>query len=220
MMPRTTMLMAVAAGCAISAMIGVACERPAHAQTTPTPASAIPVTAGGVPMVGPMLGPPRVTWLFSQGDANGQNGDSRVPQFVLDPIRLGLFAEAVPVGRADRGCIDSNEATGGATASGGGFAMQHATAFQLVPKLTLVGFGRGGCAFDGAVGGALVYATPIAKNIWFVASAGYLLLPHAGPGGTSTTRSQVRADIMFARPKGHSYSVGVSNRGVSFGGTL
>lgn len=171
-------------------------------------------------MVGPMLGPPRVTWLSSPGDANGTAGDTQVPQFVLDPIRLGLFADAVPQGRADPGCRDENEATGSATASSGGFAMQHAAALQLVPRLTLAGFARGGCGIDAGVGGALVYATPIRKNVWFVASAGIMTLPHAGAAGAPVTRTQVRADVVFARPRGRSYSVGITPKGLTFGGVL
>ena len=193
---------------------------PADGQTTPTPASAIPVTSSGVPIVGPLLGPPRVTYLFGQGDANGAAGDSHVPSFVLDPIRLGLLAGAVPFGAADPACGGSIEATGTATAASGGFAMQHAAALQLVPRLTLAGFTRGGCSIDAAMGGALVYAAPIRKDIWFVASAGILKLPHAGPVGTSVTTSQFRADLVFARPAGRSLAVGLSNRGISFGGTL
>jgi len=204
-----------AAACAVLGAAGGA-----QAQTTPTPASAIPVTAAGIPIVGPMLGPPRVTWLFSQGDANGTAGDSHVPQFVLDPIRLGLLGDAVPQGQGDLGCRDANEATGSATASNGGFAMQHAAAFQLVPRLTLAGFARGGCAFDTGIGASVVYATPIRKDIWFAASAGILNLPHAGPGGTTVIRTQLRADVIFARPQGRSYAVGVSTKGLTFGGVL
>jgi hypothetical protein len=191
----------------------------ARAQTIPTPASAIPVTSAGVPIVGPMLGPPTVHWLSSQGDQSGPAGDTHVPSFVLDPIRLGLFGEAVPVGAADPGCKSSREAeTGSATAASPGFPMQHVAAVQLVPHLTLTGFARGGCAIDAGMGGALVYAAPVHKNVWFVMSTGILKVPHSGDIGTSTTHMQLRTDVVFARPAGRAYSVGISNRGVSVGG--
>jgi hypothetical protein len=199
---------------------------PARAQTTPTPASAIPVTAGGVPMVGPMLGPPRVTWLFTQGDANGGRGDTLGPSSIIfEPIRLALLGSSVPAGGADPGCRESVESTGTATAGVNGFAMQHAAAIQLVPKLVLVGFSRGGCQLDAGMGGALVYATPIRKDISFVMSAGIFVLPHPRMGGEATSTGQIRMDVVFARPKGRSYSVGVGMRGngvstVTFGGTL
>jgi hypothetical protein len=172
----------------------------------------------------PVVGPPRVTSLVAalglSGDANGTWGSPTTPSFALEPIRLALMGASVPTGRFEPGCSDHVESTGAATAGVPGFAMQHATALQLVPKLTLFGFSRGGCAIDGAVGGAIVYATLLRKDIWLVASAGVLHLPHAGPGGASITRADVRADIMFARPRGHSYTVGVGTRGVTFGGTL
>jgi hypothetical protein len=179
---------------------------PAHAQSTP--------------MVGPTLGPPRVTWLFGQGDANGGRGDTLGPgSIIFEPIRLSLLALAPPVGAADPACAGSVESTGTATAGVPGFAMQHAAAVQMIPKLTLYGFSRGGCQLDAAAGGALVYATPIRKDIWFVASAGILHLPHAAAGRPVTT-GQARMDLLFARPKGHSYSVGIGTRGITFGGTL
>lgn len=194
---------------------------PAGAQSSPTPASAVPVTSSGVPMVGPLLGPPRVTWIFTPGDANGGRGDTLGPgSIIFEPIRLSLLGSAVPVGAADPACRESVESTGAATAGVPGFAMQHGAALQLIPKLTLFGFARGGCPLDAGAGAALVYATPIRKDIWFVASAGILHLPHAGPGGAPVTTGQARMDLVFARPKGHSYAVGIGTRGISFGGTL
>ena len=90
---------------------------------------------------------------------------------------------------------------------------------QLVPRLTLIGFGRGGRACDAAVGGALVYATPIRKDIWLVASAGILHLPQA-LAGTPRATGQARVDLVFAQPKGRSLAVGIGTRGLTFGGTL
>lgn len=182
----------------------------ARAQPSPTPTSAFT-----------MLGPPHVTWIFAQGDANGARGDTLGPSSIIfEPIRLALQGSSVPGGHADPGCRDNNESTGSATASGPGYPMQHAAALQLVPKLTLVGFSRGGCQLDAGIGGALVYATPIRKDIWFVASAGIFHLPHAGPGGAPATKLDARVDLVLARPQGRSYAVGVGTRGVTFGGTL
>ena len=70
-----------------------------------------------------------------------------------------------------------------------------------MPRLTLIGFGRGGRACDAAVGGAIVYATPIRKDIWLVASAGILYLPQA-LAGTPRATGQARVDLVFAQPKG------------------
>jgi hypothetical protein len=212
---KTAIAIAVAGALSIAAT-------PSRAQTIPTPASAVPVTAAGVPMMGPLVGPPTVTWLFTQGDANGGRGDTLGPgSIIFEPIRLALLGSAVPGAAGDPECRDSGaESAGTATAGVPRFASQHAAAFQLVPKLTLLGFSRGGCQRDAAAGGALVYATPIRKDIWFVASAGILHLPHAGAGGAPVTNGQARMDLMFARPKGRSYAVGIGTRGVTFGGTL
>jgi hypothetical protein len=195
---------------------------PARAQTIPTPASAVPVTSAGVPMMGPLVGPPKVTWIFTQGDANGGRGDTLGPgSIIFEPIRLALLGAAVPGGAGDPECRDNGvESAGTATAGVPGFPAQHAAALQLIPKLTLFGFSRGGCQRDAGAGGALVYATPIRKDIWFVASAGILHLPHAGPGGAPVTKGHARMDLLFARPKGHSYAVGIGTRGVTLGGSL
>ena len=213
-------VIAVIVAVAVAGAVGTAAA-PARAQSSSTPASAVPLTSSGLPMVGPLLGPPRVTWMFTQGDANGGRGDTLGPSSIIfEPIRLALLGSAVPVGAADPGCRESVESTGAATAGVPGFAMQHAAAVRLIPKLTLFGFARGGCPLDAGAGAALVYSTPIRKDIWFVASAGILHLPHAGPGGAPVTTGQARMDLVFARPKGHSYSVGIGTRGISFGGTL
>jgi hypothetical protein len=199
--------------------------RAARAQSTPTPASAVPVTPAGVPMVGPMLGPPRVTWLFTQGDANGGRGDALgAGSLLFEPIRLQMLGSAGPSGGGDPACRDNTvESTGTATAGVPGFAMQHAAALQLVPKLTLFGFSRGGCP-NTAAGGAVVFAQPIRKDVSFVAGAGILHLPHPGLGAPAVTSGQAHMDLVLARPQGRSYSVGVGVRsGVTsllFGGTL
>jgi hypothetical protein len=205
MIPRA--LGSLAAGAVVfGAIIGA--SGPARAQVV------------ALPVVTPLVGPPQVAWLGPAGDASGASGSALTPSFVLEPLRMALTGTAVPTGRFEPGCGEHVEATGTATAGVPGFAMQHATSLQLVPKLTLFGFSRGGCAIDAGVGGGVAYATLLRKDIWLVASAGILHLPHAGPGGASITRFDVRADVVFARPKGRSYTVGVGTRGVTFGGTL
>src|SRR4051794_25453721 len=99
---------------AVAAVLAISIAAPAAAQSTPTPASAVPVTPAGVPMVGPMLGPPRVTWVFTQGDANGGRGDTLGPgSIIFEPIRLSLLGSAVPAHSGDPGCKDDGvEATG------------------------------------------------------------------------------------------------------------
>lgn len=220
-----TVILAAAASCALLVV-----AKPARAQSTftPTPASAVPLTTSGVPIVGPMLGPPVVTWLFTQGDANGASrGDALgASSIIFEPIRLALLGSSVPAGAAEPHCRDSVESTGGASAGSPGFAMQHAAGLRvpLIPRLTLIGFSRGGCTFDAGVGGALVYATPITKDISLVLSAGIYHVPQGAAVGAVTKTSEVRMDVVFAKPKGRSYSVGVGTgpgiTRVTFGGTL
>jgi hypothetical protein len=143
-----------------------------------------------------------------------------VPAVVLDAIRMSLFGAVVPHHANDAACGDSLESTGIVTAGTSGLALQRVSSIQLIPRLTLSGFARGGCAVDSGIGGALVYATPLAKNIFLVGSAGFIRLPHAAPGGKGVTRGDVRLDVVFARPSGRSYAVGVGARGITFGGTL
>ena len=168
-----------------------------------------------------VLGPPRINWLFTRGDAPGDHADALGSRSIIfEPIRLSLMGMAVPAGGpgAD-GCGEAPESTGAATAGTPGFAAQYTAAVKLVPRLTLVGFGRGGRACDAAAGAALVYATPIRKDVWLVASAGILIVPQAR-AGTPPSTGQARVDLVFARPRGRSLAVGVGSRGFTFGGTL
>lgn len=192
-------------------LLALAAAAPAEAQQ-----AADPVTPPAM-----VLGPPRVNWLFSRGDAPGDRADALGSRSIIfEPIRLSLMSMAVPAGGPDAsGCGEAPESAGTATAGASGFAAQYTAAVQLVPRLTLVGFGRGGRPCDAASGGALVYATPIRKDVWLVASAGILHLPQA-LAGTPRTTGQVRVDLVFAQPKGRSLAVGVGTRGFTFGGTL
>jgi len=192
-------------------LLALAAAAPAEAQQTTGP-----VTPPAM-----VLGPPRINWLFSRGDASGDHADALGSRSIIfEPIRLALMSMAVPGGGPDvAGCGEAPESAGTVTAGSTGFAAQYTAAVQLVPRLTLVGFGRGGRPCDAAGGGALVYATPIRKDVWLVASAGILILPQA-LAGTPKSTGQARVDLVFAQPKGRSLAVGVGSRGFTFGGTL
>ena len=195
----------------IAGLLALSAAAPAEAQQA-TP----PLTPPAM-----VLGPPRVDWLFSRGDAPGDRADALGSRSIIfEPIRLSLMSMAVPAGGPDAsGCGEAPESVGTVTAGAPGFAAQYTAAVQLVPRLTLVGFGRGGRACDAAAGAALVYATPIRKDVWLVASAGILHLPQA-LAGTPKATGQARVDLVFARPKGRSLAVGIGTRGFTFGGTL
>ena len=163
------------------------------------PALALILFGQGVPIVTPLVGPPKVTWLGPPGDANGSGY-----QASLEPLRLGLFDEAPLTG--DPSCRLGPAPT------------YYATTLRLVPQLTLAGFSRASCAMDGAVGGGLVYTVPLRKNIDLNLSAGAILAPHAGPNGTSISTTHVRADIVFKRDEGRAWYIGLRKRGIAFGG--
>lgn len=190
------------------------------AQGVPSPASSNPFSSSGAPTVGSVLGPPRVTWLFGQGDANGNARDGDGGSVLFEPIRLSLLGSTFPTGRYEPGCNEHTESTGAATAGVPGFASQYATGLRLAPRLTLFGFGQGGCSVDAKMGGALVYVVPLRPNISLVLSAGAMVVPNGGPGGRSVVRTDLRGDVVFKRSGGRSYSVGLGTGGLTFGGVL
>jgi hypothetical protein len=49
---------------------------------------------------------------------------------------------------------------------------------------------------------------------------GVLHLPHAGPKASSVTNVDARVDVVFRRPSGHTYVVGIGVQGIELGGTL
>ena len=109
-----------------------------------------------------------------------------------------------------------------------GFPYQGAAASHLAfghslnaPRLTLFGSSRGGCAYDQAVGGGVSLTIPLKQDVFFAWSGGAIYLPaYRGPEGK--TETAVRADVVFQRPGGRAYTVGVSMQAgvprVSFGG--
>ncbi|MBX3187149.1 MAG: hypothetical protein KF819_09045 [Labilithrix sp.] len=179
---------------------------------------AAPARAQALPMVGPVYGPPRVSWIGPPGDASGTPGATEA---ILEPIRVGLVSMTRPIVR-EPGC-DAVESAGSATATSAGHARQYASAIQLVPRLTLFGFSRAGCPLESSIGAAAVYAVPVRRDIFLTGSAGLLYLPHNGPGGSGVRRMQLRGDVVFTRPGGRSISVGVGFSGptmLTLGGLL
>lgn len=168
------------------------------------------VAMQAVPIVNPLVGPPKVQWLVQpRGDLPGPSPDA-----ATEALRLGLFGDAPPTG--DPSCSP----VGAATAATPGFAPTITTSIRLVPRLTLVGFGRGGCVLDGASAGGLVYMMPIKRNIDLALSAGMVYAPHAGPNGTAIRRKQLRADFVFKRKDGGAFTLGIGTRGITVGGLL
>lgn len=147
------------------------------------------------------------------------------PTILFEPLRLGLMSEVAPLSSTEAGCRDRVEMTGSLTASSAGTPMQFTRAVPLpfTPRLTLVGFSRAGCPVESAIGGGLMYVVPLRPSVFFVASAGILLQPAYGARAL-TVIPQARADVVFDRGEGRSWSIGVkTNRGaaspsLTFGG--
>jgi hypothetical protein len=163
------------------------------------------------PIVGPIVGPPTVTWLgiTGGGDSSRSDGSGSGASSTLEPIRLGLMADA-PAGGATAGPCESNDARSFESTTSPTTPFQSAYGVRLVPRLTLFAFSRGGCAFDGTAGGALVFVQPLAPKVSLVLSAGAIYLPHYGPGGSHVMAPQARADVVFQRPEGRTLSVGIA----------
>jgi hypothetical protein len=133
----------------------------------------------------------------------------------MAPLRMGLVSDVWPMAHAFPGCSDGADA---AASTRSGFMVERAAAMRIVPRLTLVGFSRTGCAMDAAVGGGLVYARPLTKTTWLVASGGGVLLPHGSPTTQALPRVDLRADVVIKGEADRTWSVGVGLRGVRFGG--
>jgi hypothetical protein len=186
---------------------------PAFAQALP-PTSAVTAVPG----------PPPVRWFdpFHVGDALGSPGDDRSMSYdaIFEPLRLSLLGPHVPGPSLSGPCADSLPSAGAVTAAAPGFTPQYASAVRLVPRLTLYGFSRAGCALDAAAGGGAVVAAPVVeKKVFLVGSAGYVLLPTPA-SGRPTVGSAVNVDAVLLRPNDKSVRLGVGTRGVTFGGTF
>jgi hypothetical protein len=174
---------------------------------------------------------PVVQWvgLDRPGDTTGSDGHGDpIGELALEPLRLSLLGEHVPLPTSISDCRDGASVAGSFT---GGPIMAGHRAFATnllrptswrTPRLTLFGFSRIGCARDSAAGGGLTFTLPVRKDVFFVASGGAIYLPHAGPGGRPVSSTRLGADVVLRRSDGRSYSVGVGTfRGgpmVSVGG--
>lgn len=163
------------------------------------------------PIIGPIVGPPAVTWLgiTGAGDSSSSDGWGRGVSLALEPIRLGLLGDA-PAGGATEGPCESTDARSFESSTSRITPFQSAYGVRLVPRLTLFAFSRGGCASDGAAGGALVFVQPLAPKVSLVLSAGAIYLPHYGRGGTRGDGAQARVDVVFQRGEGRTLSVGIA----------
>jgi hypothetical protein len=170
----------------------------------------------------------------TRSDTNGTDGyGDRIGALAIEPLRLSLLGgfPMHPLGEPG-GCRDSVESTGSLT-GGSTLYSQRMVARNLLggeeprwnaPRLTLWGFQRGGCAIDGAVGGGLTFTVPIKRDVFFAIGAGAIYLPQGGPNGTAAYDVKGRADVVFARPGGRSFNIGVTTirntPSVSFGGVF
>lgn len=134
------------------------------------------------------------------------------PSILFEPLRLGLMSEVAPISAAEPGCRDVGAMTGSLTASGSGMPTQitRHIPIPLFPRLTLVGFSRVGCPVDSAIATGFTYVVPLRPSVFFVTSAGVLLEPAYGPRPLTIT-PQARADVVFDRGDGRSWSVGVKS---------
>ena len=179
---------------------------------------------------------PPVPWIGlgrrTAGDAAGRPGNTdHVGELALEPLRLSLLGNHpwTPLD-AMSGCRDqlADVRSGSAPA---GFMTTYAMNLLggpglswKMPRLTLFGFSRGGCTLDGAAGGGATFIVPFRQDIFFVASAGAIYLPATGPTATAVQSTSMRGDVVFRRPDGRSFSLGLgSSRGLSgirFGGVF
>lgn len=169
------------------------------------------------------IGPPPVRWIGAPGDASGSTGSTAPSSqaILFEPLRLGLLGDVAPMSAGEPGCADRVEAAGNATASSSGAPMQSLAARTLAPRLTLFGMSRAGCAIDAGMGGGLVYVVPLRPSVFFVAGFGTLVQPPYG-ARPAIVHTQGRADVVFDRGQGRSWSFGLKTTartaGVSFGG--
>jgi hypothetical protein len=146
------------------------------------------------------------------------------PSIFIEPLRLGLLSDVPSRSANEPGCSDRVETIGSLTAAGPGSAMQFTRRVPIpfIPRLTLVGFSRAGCPIDAAIGTGATYVVPLRPSVFFVMSSGVLVQPPYG-NRPLTIIPKVRADVVFDRGEGRSWSVGVQTihrhgPGITFGG--
>jgi hypothetical protein len=165
---------------------------------------------------------PQVQWLNlgRPGDSSGGAGYfDRTGALQLAPLRLMLLGNHPPHPSTDPYCWDLGTTS---SAKAAAFNLLGTPTRWSAPRLTLFGFSRDGCVLDRAIGGGVAFVVPMRQDIFFVASGGAIYLPAGGPFATPTGSAAARTDVVFARPDGRSFNIGVSTtRGVpriSFGG--
>ncbi len=75
-------------------------------------------------------------------------------------------------------------------------SFQSMRSMSLSPRLSLIGFSRGGCALDGVAAGALVLAQPLPRGFSLLLSAGAMYAPHYGSNARGVFRQQARLDVV------------------------
>ncbi len=151
-------------------------------------------------------------------------GDQGEPSYDqrFEPIRRGMLAD-YPAGGAAEGPCENRE---GGTGQWRLFdpRMSATTSYHtlrstsLAPRLSLVGFSRGGCPLDGAAGGALVFAQPLPRAYSLLLSAGAMYAPHYASGGRGVVDQQARIDVVT--PSGVTFGLAAGRGGprVTVGG--
>jgi hypothetical protein len=141
----------------------------------------------------------------------------------LQPIRLGLLANAVPHPFGTPGCEPAGRATGLSPMPNHTIAANGLRLWSNL-RLTLFGFSRDGCAYDQAAGGGLALTVPIKKDVMFMWGGGAIYLPHGDPNAKPRTDGEMRAAVVWTTRDGRSYNVGLSagtgGPRVSFGGVF
>jgi hypothetical protein len=194
--------LALALGLALTATVAAA-DPPA-----PSSPSHVPLTWTPMPTAVPLIA----------GEPTGDGTGLPAAVAVL-PLRLSLLDAATPI-TLQWGADPCGSSGDPAASAAPAFPVQHHAVLALAPRLTLHGFSSGRCAADTGIGGGVTYAAPVAKNWWFVASAGIYgvqaFRPNQSP--TLTPVTDARLDLVLRAQPTRPWSFGVSRRGVSVTG--
>jgi hypothetical protein len=192
------------------------------AMGAPRDARADPPSASPSVQLAPGLGGLAAAPPIRQGDAALEELPTA---WATIPLRMTFLPLPFPQGSAfgdAYGCRPDDLAARGNTWNG--LPMQRETAIRLTPRLTLVGFSQSGCPLDAGMGGGLVYAVPVHKNVWLAASAGAFMTPNfdLGARGIAASlpkvKSELRIDAIVRRKNGDPWTIGLGTRGLRFGG--
>ena len=139
-------------------------------------------------------------------------GDGLPAALAILPLRLSLLEASLPI-TMQWGHIPGGDPLASAAPA---FPIERHAILRLTPRLTLHGFSSGRRVSDTGVGGGVTYTAPLATNTWLVGSAGIYgvqaFRPNQPPSLTAVT--DTRLDLVIPRAG----SVGIGQRGVSFGG--